>query len=87
MCASSPMAGSEMDAFADATLFKLTKGVGVGAHEVIACEDIGELAGLIKGGDGDKDIYVVNKSGALWMDLGAVEDDVQQDTTDSSDSE
>ena len=81
------IAGPEMDAFADATLFSLTKGVGTGAHEVIACEDISELAGLIKGGDGDKDIYVVNKSGALWMDLGAVEVDVQRDATDTADSE
>ena len=81
------IAGPEKDAFADAILFKLTKGVGVGAHEVIACEDITELAGLIRGGDKDSEIYVVDKSGALWLDLGAEEDGGQYSADSDSESE
>ena len=61
--------------YSDAALFRLTKKVGVGAHEVIACGDIKELAGLIKGGPGDKEVYAVNKEGALWLNLGDEEDD------------
>ena len=77
------MVGSTDGAYADASLYRLTKGIGVGAHEVIACEDIVELAGLIKGGDKDE-VYVVNKSGALWLDLGAEEVDAQHDDEDAA---
>ena len=79
--------GEEEAAFAHATLFRLTKIVGVGAHEVVACEDITELAGLIKGGDKDSEIYVVDKAGALWLNLGGEEDDAHQDRAADSGSE
>ena len=37
----------DSEAYARTSLFRLTKGVGVGAHEVIACQDIEGLAGCV----------------------------------------
>ena len=71
--------------YSEASLFRLTKGVGVGAHEVVTCEDINELAGIIKGSDND--LYVVNKEGCLWLNLGDVEVDVADDSDEESDEE
>ena len=46
------------------------------------------MAGLIRGGDSDKDVYVVNKEGALWLDLGgAEEEDVQREADTDSESD
>ena len=73
---SQPVLGAGV--YSEASLFRLTKGVGVGAHEVVTCEDITELAGLIKGSDND--LYVVNKEGCLWLNLGDVEVDVADDS-------
>ena len=60
-------------------LYKLSGGVGAakakgpasGAHEVIRCADIVGLAGLIRGGD--RDVFVVDEEGALWLNLVEVE--------------
>ena len=69
-----------------ARLYRLTKGVGVGAHEVIACEDIYELAGLIVGGE-SKEVFVVDKDGALWLNLAEEEDDTAGIVSSDSESE
>ena len=73
----------DSEAYGRSSLFRLIKGVGVGAHEVIACEDIEGLAGLIKGGDND--VYVVDKAGALWLDLGDEEEEAMERASDIED--
>lgn len=71
MCSGRGTPGDRVKVFASATLYRLSKGINDGSHEVISVDDIVSLAGLIKGDD--RSVYVVDKTGALWLDLAEEE--------------